>query len=95
MDVSGFTGFDIAIVVLVALVLILLFKGIRTVPQGYNHTVERFGRYTKTLTPGLNIINPIFERIGAKLPEEVKIAYIRVWETPECATTYREVISDQ
>ena len=67
MDVSGFTGFDIAIVVLVALVLILLFKGIRTVPQGYNHTVERFGRYTKTLTPGLNIINPIFERIGAKL----------------------------
>ncbi|PLP57031.1 hypothetical protein CYK37_22590 [Mesorhizobium loti] len=67
MDFSGFTGFDIAIVVLVALVLILLFKGIRTVPQGFNHTVERFGRYTKTLTPGLNIINPIFERIGAKL----------------------------
>ena len=46
MDFSGFTGFDIAIVVLVALVLILLFKGIRTVPQGFNHTVERFGRYT-------------------------------------------------
>ncbi|MBR2691189.1 MAG: SPFH/Band 7/PHB domain protein [Aquamicrobium sp.] len=67
MDFSGFTGFDIAIVVLVALVLILLFKGIRTVPQGFNHTVERFGRYTKTLTPGLNIINPIFERIGAKM----------------------------
>lgn len=62
-----FSGFDIAIIVLVALVIILLFKGIRTVPQGYNHTVERFGRYTKTLTPGLNIINPIFERIGAKM----------------------------
>ncbi|RWI81201.1 MAG: SPFH/Band 7/PHB domain protein, partial [Mesorhizobium sp.] len=43
----GFSGFDIAIVVLVFLVIILLFKGIRTVPQGYNYTVERFGRYTK------------------------------------------------
>ncbi|MBN9550140.1 MAG: SPFH/Band 7/PHB domain protein [Alphaproteobacteria bacterium] len=63
----GFSGFDIAIIVLVFLVIILLFKGIKTVPQGYNYTVERFGRYTKTLTPGLNIINPIFERIGAKM----------------------------
>src|SRR5690606_34097413 len=45
----------------------LLFKGIRTVPQGYNYTVERFGRYVKTLQPGLNIINPIFERIGARM----------------------------
>ncbi|CCV16079.1 SPFH domain-containing protein [Mesorhizobium sp. STM 4661] len=63
----GFSGFDIAIVVLVFLVIILLFKGIKTVPQGYNYTVERFGRYTKSLTPGLNIINPIFERVGAKM----------------------------
>jgi regulator of protease activity HflC (stomatin/prohibitin superfamily) len=62
-----FSGFDIAIVVLVALVIILLFKGIRTVPQGYNYTVERFGKYVKTLSPGLNIINPIFERVGAKM----------------------------
>ncbi len=62
-----FSGFDIAIIVLVALVVILLFKGIRTVPQGYNHTVERFGKYVKTLSPGLNIINPIFERVGAKM----------------------------
>ncbi|MCV3207257.1 SPFH/Band 7/PHB domain protein [Mesorhizobium sp. YC-39] len=63
----GFSGFDIAIIVLVFLVIILLFKGIKTVPQGYNYTVERFGRYTKSLTPGLNIINPIFERVGAKM----------------------------
>ena len=44
-----FSGFDIAIFVLVVLVLALLFAGIKTVPQGYNYTVERFGRYTKTL----------------------------------------------
>ncbi len=62
-----FSGFDIVIPVLVILVLVLLFAGIKTVPQGYNYTVERFGRYTKTLTPGLNLIIPFFDRIGAKL----------------------------
>ena len=44
-----FSGFDILIPVLVVLVLFLIFAGIKTVPQGYNYTVERFGRYTKTL----------------------------------------------
>src|SRR5690606_131616 len=63
----SFSGFDIAIMVLVALVIVLLFKGIKTVPQGYNYTVERFGKYIRTLSPGLNIINPIFERIGARM----------------------------
>jgi regulator of protease activity HflC (stomatin/prohibitin superfamily) len=62
-----FSGFDIVIPVLAVLVLLLLFAGIKTVPQGYNYTVERFGRYTKTLTPGLNLIIPFFDRIGAKL----------------------------
>jgi regulator of protease activity HflC (stomatin/prohibitin superfamily) len=62
-----FSGFDIVIPVLVVLVLLLLFAGIKTVPQGYNYTVERFGRYTKTLTPGLNLIIPFFDRIGARL----------------------------
>jgi regulator of protease activity HflC (stomatin/prohibitin superfamily) len=62
-----FTGFDIIIPVLVLLVLLLLFMGVRTVPQGYNYTVERFGRYTKTLSPGLNIIFPFIDRIGAKM----------------------------
>ena len=62
-----FTGFDIVIPVLVVLVLLVLFTGIKTVPQGYNYTVERFGRYTRTLTPGLNLIIPFIDRIGAKL----------------------------
>ena len=63
----AFTGFDLVIPVLVVLVLIFLFTGIKTVGQGYNYTVERFGRYTKTLTPGLNFIIPFFDRIGAKM----------------------------
>lgn len=63
----GSSGFDIALLVLVALVVLVLFKGIRTIPQGYNYTVERFGRYTKTLSPGLNLIMPFVDRIGAKM----------------------------
>lgn len=62
-----FSGFDILIPVLVLLVLLFLFKGIKTVPQGFNFTVERFGRYTKTLSPGLNIIVPFIDRIGARM----------------------------
>ena len=61
------TGFDITLLILAALVLITLFAGIKTVPQGYNYTVERFGRYTRTLMPGLNLIVPFFDRIGARL----------------------------
>jgi regulator of protease activity HflC (stomatin/prohibitin superfamily) len=62
-----FTGFDLLIPVLVILVLLLIFTGIRTVPQGNNFTVERFGKYTRTLAPGLNIIVPLIDRIGAKM----------------------------
>lgn len=62
-----FTGLDIVIVVLVILVLLLIFSGIKTVPQGFNYTVERFGKYTRTLSPGLNLIIPFIDRIGARM----------------------------
>ncbi|MBA8881179.1 SPFH domain-containing protein [Phyllobacterium myrsinacearum] len=62
-----FSGFDFTIPVLVVLVLVVLFAGVKTVPQGYNYTIERFGRYTRTLSPGLSLIVPFFDRIGAKL----------------------------
>lgn len=62
-----FSGFDILIPVLVILVVLLIFAGIKTVPQGFNYTVERFGRYTRTLTPGLNIIIPFIDRVGAQM----------------------------
>lgn len=63
----NFSGFDIIIPVLVVLVVLVLFAGIKTVAQGYNFTVERFGRYTRTLSPGLNLIVPFIDRVGAKL----------------------------
>ncbi len=62
-----FSAFDVVIPVLVILVLLLIFAGIKTVPQGSNFTVERFGRYTRTLSPGLNLIIPFIDRIGAKM----------------------------
>ncbi len=61
------SGFDIVVIVFLALLVLVFFAGVKTVPQGYNWTVERFGRYTRTLTPGLNVITPFIETIGAKL----------------------------
>lgn len=61
------SGFDFTIPVLVILVLAILFAGVKTVPQGYNYTIERFGKYTRTLAPGLSLIVPFFDRVGAKL----------------------------
>jgi regulator of protease activity HflC (stomatin/prohibitin superfamily) len=43
------------------------FLGVKSVPQGMEYTVERFGRYTETLTPGLNFIVPVIDRIGRKI----------------------------
>ncbi len=56
-----------AILVLVALVLITLFLAVRTVPQGEQWTVERFGRYTRTLQPGLNLLVPYVDNVGKRL----------------------------
>ncbi len=64
MDIGGF---DIFVIGIVILAILLLFALVKTVPQGYAYTVERFGRYTRTLEPGLNILTPFIERIGAKM----------------------------
>lgn len=64
MDLSGF---DIVVIALVVFVILVLFAGIKTVPQGYRFTVERFGRYTRTLDPGLNLIIPFIDRLGPKM----------------------------
>ncbi|MEX0859546.1 MAG: SPFH domain-containing protein [Cucumibacter sp.] len=60
-------GFSIALMALVVLAVLVLFAGVKTVPQGFNYTVERFGRYIRTLKPGLNIILPFIDGLGHKL----------------------------
>ncbi len=53
--------------ILALMLLIVLYKAIVIVPQGYAFTVEKFGRYIKTLSPGLHMIVPVIEKIGAKV----------------------------
>jgi regulator of protease activity HflC (stomatin/prohibitin superfamily) len=60
-------GFDIFIIILVFLAVLTLYLGVKMVPQGYCWTVERFGRYTRTLMPGLNLIIPFVDGIGRKM----------------------------
>ncbi len=54
-------------IVLAVLAVVIVVLGAKRVPQGFEYTVERFGRYTKTLRPGLNLIVPLVDIIGAKL----------------------------
>jgi regulator of protease activity HflC (stomatin/prohibitin superfamily) len=60
-------GINIFVVVVIALVILVIFSGVKTVTQGYSWTVERFGKYTRSLPPGLNLIVPFFDRIGRKV----------------------------
>ena len=61
------TGFTIFILVLVLFAVLLLFLGVKQVPQGWNYTVERFGRFTTTFTPGLRFLVPFVDSIGKKV----------------------------
>jgi regulator of protease activity HflC (stomatin/prohibitin superfamily) len=47
--------------------VVVIFAGVKQVPQGYEWTVERFGRYIQTLRPGLTLIIPFIDRVGTKL----------------------------
>ncbi len=58
---------DFAILGLGALLVIVILSMIKMVPQGFNYTVERFGRFDRTLMPGLNLIWPFVERVGYKM----------------------------
>ncbi len=64
MDIGAFSAF---VLVIVALAVVVIFLGVKSVSQGMEWTVERFGRYTRTLTPGLNLIVPFVDRIGSKV----------------------------
>jgi regulator of protease activity HflC (stomatin/prohibitin superfamily) len=62
MEISGILSLGF-----VALVIVTLYKGAKMVPQGYEWTVERFGRYRTTLRPGLGIIVPYVDNIGRRI----------------------------
>lgn len=55
------------VIIFVFLVMVFAAAGIKRVPQGFEWTVERFGRFTRSLNPGLNFIVPFVDQIGRKL----------------------------
>lgn len=61
------TGFEIVMLLIVLLAIVIIYMGVKQVPQGYEWTVERFGRYTQTLHPGLNLIIPFIDKVGVRL----------------------------
>jgi regulator of protease activity HflC (stomatin/prohibitin superfamily) len=65
MDI--FSGGQIFVLALVVLALVVLWSIVKMVPQGFNYTVETFGRYTRTLSPGLHVLVPVMERVGSKM----------------------------
>ncbi|MEQ1670468.1 MAG: SPFH domain-containing protein [Hyphomicrobium sp.] len=56
-------GLGIFVLALLAFAVWVVWSLVKIVPQGFNYTVENFGRYTKTLTPGLHILVPVVERV--------------------------------
>ena len=61
------TPFLIFVLAGLGFALLLVFRSVRIVPQASEWTVERFGRYTRTLSPGLHLVIPLVERIGQRI----------------------------
>lgn len=66
MMIEQFSGLLVGVALFVVLA-VLVAKGVRTVPQGEEWIVERFGRYLATLPPGLSFIIPLFDRIAYRV----------------------------
>ncbi len=66
---AGFeiSGTTIAAIVLIVLAVLTVSKSVVTVQQGYEYTVERFGRFTRCMRPGIHFLIPYIERIGARV----------------------------
>ncbi len=58
---------EIFSLIILVFAIIIVVMGAKIVPQGQEYTVERLGRYTKTLNPGFHVIVPLVDRLGAKL----------------------------
>lgn len=63
----AFDSIETTVAVLVVFALVLVYLMVKSVPQGEEWTVLRFGRYTRTMTPGLNFLIPVFDRVDRKL----------------------------
>ena len=66
----------IVFVFLLILIVVTMFAGVKTVPQGQIWTVERFGAFTRTLSPGLNFVVPYVDRVGHKMNVQEQVVEI-------------------
>ena len=67
MGLLGFDSVGTMAIAIFIFAVVLIFMMVRSVPQGEEWTVERFGRYTRTLSPGLRFLIPIMDKIGARI----------------------------
>ncbi len=63
----GLGSGSVAAVLFVVFAILLIYMSVQSIPQGEEYTVERFGRYTRTLSPGLHFIVPFMDKIGARI----------------------------
>jgi len=61
------TGSSIAVIILIILAILTVMKSVVTVSQGYEYTVERFGRFTRTMRPGIHFLIPYVDNIGSRV----------------------------
>lgn len=61
------TGFSFFVTFFLLLSILFVVLSVKFVPQGMEYTVQRFGKYTTTLRPGLNIIVPVIDQVGARM----------------------------
>ncbi len=74
------SGFSIFVLTLLVLIVITVISTAKIVPQGFNYTVQRLGRYVRTLKPGLGIIVPFIETIGQKIDMRERVLDIPTQE---------------
>jgi regulator of protease activity HflC (stomatin/prohibitin superfamily) len=75
MEAALTTG-TIVFVLLLILIVVTIFAGVKTVPQGQIWTVERFGAFTRTLSPGLNFVIPYVDRVGHRMNVQEQVVDI-------------------
>ncbi len=85
-------GFEVFGILLILLAVVALWSTVKIVPQGKNYTVENFGRYTRSLQPGLHILIPVMERVGHRMNMKEQVLDIPSQDvitvtTPWCAST--------